>query len=242
MREKVHYEELSPEELVARLKKRPVGYLPLGTLEWHGAQCALGADSIQARGLFERAALRFGGVVFPPLWLGPDRIAYGDEGRSLIGMDTDATTLPAQQLPGSCYWVPEDLFIAVCEAVLSQARRAGFRCVLADGHGPSRLAWGRMADAWEHRFDLKILSAVRDFPDGAWKTQMDHAGKNETSVMMAIRPDLVDLSRLTHDRSVWPKGVAGEDPRDASADYGEAMLEATLAAIGKRIAGISWPG
>ena len=34
---KVLYEELLPEECVQRIKEMPVAYLPLGTLEWHGA-------------------------------------------------------------------------------------------------------------------------------------------------------------------------------------------------------------
>jgi creatinine amidohydrolase len=64
---KVDYEELFPHQLTARLEQRPVGYLPLGTLEWHGEQNALGADFLQSRGLFRRAARQFGGVVLPPL-------------------------------------------------------------------------------------------------------------------------------------------------------------------------------
>ena len=102
MTEKVHYGELLPHELEERIAHRPVAYLPIGTLEWHGVQNALGADFIQARGLFQRAAQRFGGVVFPPIWLGPDRISGRDDGPDLIGMDTADVTTPNRQLPGSC--------------------------------------------------------------------------------------------------------------------------------------------
>ena len=56
MEGKVDYEELLPHEFEARLAQRPVGYLPIGTLEWHGVHNALGADFLQARGLFRRAA------------------------------------------------------------------------------------------------------------------------------------------------------------------------------------------
>jgi len=31
----VDYEDLLPREFEARLAQRPLGYLPLGTLEWH---------------------------------------------------------------------------------------------------------------------------------------------------------------------------------------------------------------
>ncbi|MBI5724499.1 MAG: creatininase family protein [Planctomycetes bacterium] len=234
MTEKVDYEELLPHEFQARLKQRPVGYLPLGTLEWHGVHNALGADFIQARGLFRRAAARFGGIVLPPVWLGPDRIARQADGTDLIGMDTSQNTTPNGQLPGSCYWTPKGLFLMLVEAILAQARRAGFRCIVADGHGPSRLAWGEMADAWEKQFGLRLLSATRDFA-GKWRTQMDHAARNETSIMMAVAPRLVDLSQLPADRSQKPQGVGGEDPRDSSAAFGEELIEATLALIGGKL-------
>jgi len=46
---------------------------------------------------------------------------------------------------------------------------------------------------------------------------MDHAARNESSLVMALRADLADLSQLNGDLSVWPQGVGGQDPRDATA-------------------------
>lgn len=77
---KVRYADLLPHEFEARLHERPVGYLPLGTLEWHGPRSPLGAAFIQASAILERAAERFGGIVLPPIWLGPDDIAIGEPG------------------------------------------------------------------------------------------------------------------------------------------------------------------
>ena len=98
MVDKVDYEELLPHEFQARLAHRPVAYLPIGTLEWHGVQNALGADFLQSRGLFRRAAQRFGGIVLPPIWLGPDRITDQVQGPDLVGMDTADSTTPHRQL------------------------------------------------------------------------------------------------------------------------------------------------
>lgn len=234
MTDKVDYEELLPHEFEARLAQRPVGYLPIGTLEWHGVQNALGADFLQSRGLFRCAAQRFGGIVLPPIWLGPDRLIAQESGPDLVGMDAADSTTPHRQLPGSMYWAPKGLFIMWLEAVLTQARRAGFKCIVADGHGPSRGAWAEMVDSWESQFGLKLVSAHRDFP-GKWRTQMDHAGRNETSILMAVSPEHVDLSLLPEDRSEWPQGVAGEDPRDSSVAFGEELIEATLALIGDKL-------
>ena len=75
---------------------------------------------------------------------------------------------------------------------------------------------------------------------------IDHAAKNETSLMLALRPDLVDLAQLPADRAIWPQGVGGEDPRDATAEHGQACIDTCLAllaahlqALGIRPAGAS---
>lgn len=230
----VDYELLKPKEFTQRLAERPVGYLPLGTLEWHGEHGALGADSLQAQELFRRTARRHGGIVFPPLWLGPDRIRTAPDGQVLIGMDYDETTYPHRALPGSCYWVSSPLFALILEAILNQAKRAGFQCIVADGHGPSRFAWADHVNAWEEQFGLHLVSASRDFPS-EWLAQLDHAARNETSVLLAVDPNLVDLSRLPEDREVWPQGVSGEDPRLSTAEYGNQILDRTVALIGTHL-------
>ena len=42
--EEVDYGELLPHEFEKHLAQRQVGYLPLGTLEWHGIHSALGLN------------------------------------------------------------------------------------------------------------------------------------------------------------------------------------------------------
>jgi creatinine amidohydrolase len=235
MNNAVMYEELLPQEFAKRLEEHPIGYLPLGTLEWHGKHNALGADLIQAKGFFEIAARKFGGIVFPPLFIGPDSIIKDDTAYPLMGMDKAEETQPNHQLSGSCYWVSKGLFILVLESILKQAKRAGFSCIVADGHGPSRKVWSEMATTWENQFGLTLISSLRDFPPGKWKIQADHAGKNETSLMLALRPDLVDLDLLPSQESEWPLGVRGEDPRDSSLAYGQELLDSTLEALGNRL-------
>jgi creatinine amidohydrolase/Fe(II)-dependent formamide hydrolase-like protein len=53
--------------------------------------------------------------------------------------------------------------------------------------------------------------------------------------MLALRPDLVDLARLPGDPAIWPQGVAGEDPRDATAEHGQACIDASLALLAARL-------
>jgi creatinine amidohydrolase len=233
MTDKVNYLELRPDEFRERVGKRPVAYLPLGTIEWHGRQNPLGGDALISTALFERAARRFGGIVFPPLFLGPDRIRQEQDGSMLQGMDyAEDVTVPPQQLYGSCYWVNTGLFMQIVEAVIAQAARAGFKCLVADGHGPSRGHFCANAEGWEKQYGIRLIGARYNMEDG-WATQMDHAARNETSLLMAAHPDLVDLDVLSTDRSDWPLGVGGEDPRDSTAQYGEELIEKSLTLIGR---------
>ena len=51
---RVRYQNLTPEEFRARLRERPIAYLPLGTLEWHGEHLPLGADALISEGTHGR--------------------------------------------------------------------------------------------------------------------------------------------------------------------------------------------
>jgi creatinine amidohydrolase len=185
-------------------------------------------------------ARRFGGIVMPPIHLGPDRAKPADDGkgppntmdrvwepRMLVGMDYAESTTPPRQLDGSCYWVPAGFHVLLVDAILAQLKRAGFQAAFADGHGPSRTSWVENLPERQTRFGLKLFGVTREIAP-QWKSQMDHAACNETSLMMHLRPGLVDLSQLPPSRSTWPQGIAGEDPRDATAAYGKECLQKSV--------------
>jgi creatinine amidohydrolase len=227
MSDKVQYASLLPHEFRTRMAACPIGYLPMGTLEWHGEHGALGTDALISTGLFTRVAQQFGGIVFPPLFLGPDRIRREPDGMLLQGMDYADTTTPPRQLDGNCYWLPTGLFQLILENIIVQARRAGFKALVADGHGPSRLVWDAWASTWQAQHDIRLISVLRDVAPG-WQSQVDHAAQNETSIMQALHPEFVDLSQLPTDRQIFPQGVSGVDPRDATPDYGDICLTTSI--------------
>jgi len=66
-----------------------------------------------------------------------------------------------------------------------------------------------------------------------WKSQVDHAARNETSLMMHLRPELVDLGQLPKSADEWPQGVGGDDPRKATADFGKECFEASVELVRK---------
>ena len=164
---KVRYAELLPHEFRTRLDERPVAYLPMGTLEWHGEQLPLGSDAIISEGLMVRCARKFGGIVMPPIHLGPDRARTEPDGRVLQGMDYADVTTPHRQLDGSCYWASQGFFLSLIDAILEQIKRAGFKAVFADGHGPSRNSWVQNIPEREARYGLKLLGVTKEAREAA---------------------------------------------------------------------------
>lgn len=228
--EKVLYAELTPQEFRERIAAAPIAYLPLGTLEWHGEHLPIGSDGLQSYGFFIQLAQRAGGIVLPMLFLGPDRMEEVD-GKELYGMDTlgegmaEEKRYKNQQLAGSAYWVPEETFRTIIEATLKQLKRAGFRIVVAHGHGPSTNFFNKHADQWKEKFGLEtFICWGSKYDRQGMGIQVDHAAMNETSLVMALRPELVQMDRLSKDR--WPVGVSGRDPRKfASARLGRTIIE-----------------
>ena len=236
--ESVLYIELAPQEFQERLAACPVAYLPLGTLEWHGPHLPYGTDILQGDALFRIAAERIGGIVMPGLFMGPDR-SLEQDGKDYYGMDIhiDAAKsprhYPLQQLPGSAYWLPTELYEELLKAILRQLARAGFRVVVGVGHGPSTTSFKNLADWAKETLGLTLLTP---YTECEIKYIHDHAGKSETSNIMHFFPELVHMDRLPEDLNEFAPGMGGLDPRvHASAEYAAERLPAVLENLGRII-------
>lgn len=222
----VNYEELTPAEFRVRLADAPIAYLPLGTLEWHGEHLPLGSDGIQSTGFFSELARKVGGIVLPMLFLGPDssQSHFGDE---FYGMDINSfRDQEPQQLTGSAYWISDQLFEHILEATLKQLSRAGFRIVVAHGHGPSTSLFQNHISDWEAMYGLELFVCWRQDESDGLGIMTDHAAANETSLVMALRPELVYMENLSSDSDDWPLGIMGDDPRvKASAENGSMAID-----------------
>lgn len=229
----VFYESLRPAQFTERLDKAPIAYLPLGTLEWHGAHMPLGSDGIQPRRLFELLAGEVGGIVLPMLFLGPDQIKTVDD-MELYGMDIfqfEGRAYPEQQLPGSAYWVSDELYRDLLLAIGKQLARAGFKIWVAHGHGPSTNQFIKLADEIKDKYGLICHNCFfDDMAEDRMRLgfQVDHGASNETSIVMAAAPELVALGEIAEPEGVMPLGLAGVDPREmASAENGRQAIEYT---------------
>ena len=112
--------------------------------------------------------------------------------------------------------------------------RAGFKIVVAHGHGPSTNAFAARKQAYLEKYGLRCFTlfdlGYTDY-DGL---MTDHAAANETSITMALHPDLVHPEYLTEDEI--PVASWGRDPRrHASAEFGWKLLNQNVDRAAERL-------
>ncbi len=256
----VSFARLRPAEIIAERGRCPVLYQPLGPLEWHGPHLPLGTDPLHAEAVSIRAAQMAGGVVMPTLYWGTERERqpkmlrdigfHGDEW--IVGMDFPSNTLPS-------LYAPEDVFGLIVREQLNLLLRLGFRLILLiNGHGATNHmdVLERLAAEYTVATAARVEHILAFAPAADDHQAIGHADALETSLMMALHPDSVDLSTLppasdpllfadwaivngdtfagwpTPDRTV-PHGC---DPRVSSTpERGNASLERSAGRIATRV-------
>lgn len=219
------WSELTKIRFEQALKDARVAVMVTGALEAHGDHLPLGTDIINPAHLGDRVARRTKALVLPP-------IPFGDS----WSFDTFKGTVSLR---------PETLLL-VYRDVMAAVLRQGVKFVVAlNGHGPNAAILQQAAQAategtdgavivvnWWVDLAKKAREKVLQSPEG-------HAAEDETSEVLAVRPDLVDLSAAQGARvraefrivsasrreALLPRGMHGE-PEQASAEKGKAIMQA----------------
>jgi creatinine amidohydrolase len=214
-----------------------VGLVPVGATEQHGPHLPTGTDTVIATALCERASARTGAPVLPAI---PVACSYGH----------------GTSLPGTLSLTPE-LLAAVARQYAEWAATSGLtRLLYVNAHFGNSAALGIATDHLRlYRPDVQV--GVLDWwtLDPAVLAEMTvdgldvHANRGETSVMLAVAPELVHLDRLQGaddpDRTgglvfrytaaaLSTNGVTGR-PSEATAELGERLVEHAVDAICDRI-------
>lgn len=221
----MQFEELLPKEFHEILAKSPVAYLPWGALEWHGEHMALGNDGLKAHAILKRTAEKTGGVVLPPVWCGFDTLKLPAHGAFPLTLEFKRETV-----------------MQLLTEYLEQLSDIGFKLiVVVSGHyGPPHIAAlveaANLFTIWQTQRQTRVWI----IPEYDLVTDLgyrgDHAAKWETAILMHLRPDLVDLSRLNNKNSGEGGGILGEDPRStASAELGGQIVAAIVERLASRV-------
>src|SRR6266542_4340010 len=221
MRE-VRWERLFPDELEAAFAASPLVYFAYGLCEPHGPQNTLGLDALKAHGICCAAAREHGGIVAPPdYWHVHEIGGYACWAAKTVGQ-VERSWLTA--IP------PWQHFRNVLYHVRT-ADSLGFRAaIFVTGHyGPNWMDLKTLLDLLQPHvgtrlFGLPDFEANQPGFDGDGKGSGDHAGKVETSLLWALEPDCVDVSRFPPSDAPGQHFAMGRNAREAHRRVGERMV------------------
>jgi len=210
----VRLEFLRPKEINEAQIACPTIFQPLGTIEWHGAHNVVGVDSVKAHALCVRAARKGGGLVSPTLYGGVGGL---NQPHTFI-MDPENNIFSRLLRP----WL---------EQLCREMARDGFRSIIIlTGHygAAQQIVVRETAVRMSRALAIPVLGTPEYMLALDEGYTGDHAAWGETSLMMHLYSDTVDLSRLGEPPH---QGVGGRDPRESSAEDGRRITETIVSRL-----------
>ncbi|GAA2633516.1 creatininase family protein [Dactylosporangium fulvum] len=193
----LRWSELDRAQLKRHLPEAVV-IIPVGAIEQHGPHLPTSTDALIAEAVAGSAATAAAGRSGRPLIVAPT-VAFGASDHHLA-------------YGGTLSLSPETLLAVICDLFRSIAAQGGQRAVLLNGHGGNVGVCHAAAAAGSTRFGLSLahLDYWRLAGTEGEPPVPGHAGEFETSMVMAVRPDLV--------RPREPRAQVPETPAIAGVD------------------------
>ena len=237
--------DLTFTEVPRRLRATSILCMPLGSMEQHGPHLPLNTDTVLAEAFTRRIVARWGDTFdlwqLPALALGLSREHAWAAGTMSLSVQTMTALL-------------RDMGSEIARALPAR------NLVIVNGHGGNRGVLEALTQELRWDFGLNVcalhLGALMSPVVNSAMPEI-HGGKDETSVMLALAPDLVHRDRIqalknTPDQAAiralildpgvtWPwstgdtriadMGIIG-DAQAASVEHGKAIVERAVEAIG----------
>jgi creatinine amidohydrolase/Fe(II)-dependent formamide hydrolase-like protein len=238
----MRYEMMLPHQIRTAIKERWPLVLPLGVLEYHGEHMAVGMDTLAVMKLLEVLETQMSLIILPPFYYGASSYAVEPpEGNGSVQVNADKLFPFAQDLFRALLRVgfrnihffihhqtenfaagmPTDLAFkfAARQTIfefLEKERGEGWwgSDEMADYY--SKQASGDDPFSWIKGHPLMTPEIIRQYP-------FDHAGQGETSLLMALCPEGVDLRKFSAKK--WYSRSAEQ----ASAELGTRARDLILA-------------
>ncbi|MEH7886362.1 creatininase family protein [Bacillus sp. JJ1609] len=214
-------------EVEASIKEFPVAILPMGATEQHGHHLPLGVDIYLAEGVSRKLSEKTGALVLPTQPFG----------YSWVWRD----------IPGTVSLQQHHVEAVIKDIAHSVARYGIKMLVLVNGHDANnasmKYATRELADELDipviYLFYPNLNKVMEDICDSPTWHGMVHACEFETSLMLALKPELVQMSKAVKEYPEKPRlygkssislgdlsksGVYG-DATKATKEKGEKMLD-----------------
>jgi creatinine amidohydrolase/Fe(II)-dependent formamide hydrolase-like protein len=236
-----------PREIEAAKARRVPLVIPAGTVEYHGPHCAYGCDTLIVEGLLERLSRTKEMVIAPSIWYGPSSYAVAGPEKGTIDVSYD-------RFEGHVYDILKSLIEGgwrnICVLIHHQYeeenllpmtlcfRKSAMKIVFEHLENTMGRGWwgeNRNKDFYENLAQndspwnwVKVIPAMSR--EVQHLTGYDHAGKYESSLLRALFPQTVDISRMAGDDSWFIQGA-----KESSVELGERMVELCLKDLAERI-------
>jgi len=177
-------EEMTPQEITDALKEVDTVVVPLGSVEQHGPHLPVGTDTLIPITVAKRVAQRAKVLVAPAVYYGNSLSMVDMKGVFTVTPDTLAS-----------------LLLDLCKSF----SRQGFKkIVFINGHGGNKQVLSFIGQ--KARMETGALIVRIDWWDIAaeeipkiCEKEVVHADEGETSMMLACRPELVDMTKAVKD-------------------------------------------
>ncbi|HKA03485.1 MAG TPA: creatininase family protein [Acidimicrobiales bacterium] len=244
--------ELRAPQVAERLSAASMILQPLGAIEQHGPHLPFDTDLVIAAAVADAAVAEFGDAV--DAWLLPP-LAYTKSNEHAWSAGT--------------VWLSASTLLAVLDDIgRSVAMLPARKLVFVNGHGGNSALLNVANRELRLKYGLMTFLAHPGFPVDQGGTAPEselgmgvHAGTDETSLMLHLRPDSVDMSVASRNVPAWLAGnqhvrfggrvsfgwlsndfgAAGHigDPTAATAERGKELFEGAVRGLGEALAEVA---
>jgi len=223
---RILWPEMWRHELEEARKYDPVVIVPVGSIEQHGPHCPLDVDISVPYALATKVAEEideFPVLVAPPVWWGLSHYNQGFIGTITLRLETQI-----------------ELLSDICRSIYS----SGFkRMILLNGHGGNQAPIVAIATkiSEENIFVVPITywnlvpEELREIAEV--DTSIGHGGEMETSLMLYLRPHLVNMSRMADEPMAAQPKLFGPERRQETRTGVMGMASLATAEKGERLFG-----
>ena len=232
----MYLKHMLPHQLREAVERDDPLLVPAGCIETHGPHMAIGHDTIIVEEICDRVARRVEAVISPSFDFGPTGYALGGPEDGTIDPDYDSFGSYVKSILRNFLEMGfRRIYVIIMHQGMEAPLALAFKKAAAELSFEMVLAEGKPRGWWA---DAALSSASQQFgrvqvhpmilPAASPPAGGDHAGYNETSFLLATRPELVDQEQLDENAPWYCRQDEYRNSWTANAEHGASMVEAVV--------------